>query len=130
MTTAPAGDPFDALGNPQPTPLGWSNLLTGRGGSKSDRQRFVLTQPVLDYSSLQPAAKARDFIHAIGNELPHVRVRITGAIAMSDEELETVSQGMGLSSGLSFIGFLMAGWTRHKQALHDKITNCYVVMSR
>ena len=35
-----------------------------------------------------------------------------------------------LSALTFFIGFLMAGWTRHKQALHDKITNCYVVMSR
>ncbi|GIL38747.1 MMPL family transporter [Roseiterribacter gracilis] len=97
----------DTLKNPQPKPLGWSTLLTGRGDSKSDRQRFVLTQPVLDYSSLQPAEKARDFIHAIGAELPHVRVRITGAIAMSDEELETVSEGMGLSSGLSFAGVMV-----------------------
>lgn len=24
------------------------------------------------------------------------------------------------------IGFLMAGWTRHKQALHDKLAKCYV----
>jgi hopanoid biosynthesis associated RND transporter like protein HpnN len=97
----------NALVDLQPKPLGWSTLLTGRGDSQSDRQRFVLTQPVLDYSSLQPAERARDFIHAVGKELPHVRVRITGAIAMSDEELETVSQGMGLSSGLSFIGVML-----------------------
>jgi uncharacterized RDD family membrane protein YckC len=27
-----------------------------------------------------------------------------------------------------FIGFLMAGWTRRKQALHDKVAKCYVVI--
>jgi len=26
-----------------------------------------------------------------------------------------------------FIGFMMAGWTHHRQALHDKFTDCYVV---
>jgi uncharacterized RDD family membrane protein YckC len=28
------------------------------------------------------------------------------------------------------IGFLMAGWTRRKQALHDKLGDCYLVRSR
>jgi uncharacterized RDD family membrane protein YckC len=35
-----------------------------------------------------------------------------------------------LSAIILFIGFMMAGWTRHKQALHDKIARCYVVMDR
>ena len=35
-----------------------------------------------------------------------------------------------LSALIFFVGFLMSGWTRHKQALHDKITKCYVIMSR
>jgi uncharacterized RDD family membrane protein YckC len=34
------------------------------------------------------------------------------------------------SALILFIGFLLAGWTRRKQALHDKITNCYVAMGR
>ena len=34
------------------------------------------------------------------------------------------------SALILFIGFLLAGWTRRKQALHDKITNCYVMMGR
>lgn len=33
-----------------------------------------------------------------------------------------------LSAIILFIGFMMAGWTRRKQALHDKIVNCLVVM--
>lgn len=32
-----------------------------------------------------------------------------------------------LSAGLLLIGFMMAGWTRHKQALHDMIIGSYVV---
>lgn len=27
-----------------------------------------------------------------------------------------------------FIGFMMAGWTRRKQALHDKIVHCFVIL--
>jgi uncharacterized protein len=97
----------DALTTTEPKPLVWSTLMTGRGDTPSDRQRFVLTQPVLDYTSLQPAARAREFIHQVGDEIPQTRVRVTGSIAMSDEELETVSKGMGLSSGLSFVGVVL-----------------------
>lgn len=32
-----------------------------------------------------------------------------------------------LSAVLLFIGFMMAGWTRRKQALHDKLTSSYVI---
>ena len=35
-----------------------------------------------------------------------------------------------LSALILFIGFMMAGWTRRKQALHDKIVNCFVVLPR
>lgn len=35
-----------------------------------------------------------------------------------------------LSALILFIGFMMAGWTRRKQALHDKIMNCFVVLPR
>jgi uncharacterized RDD family membrane protein YckC len=35
-----------------------------------------------------------------------------------------------LSAAILFIGFMMAGWTRRKQALHDKIMNCFVVLPR
>ena len=33
-----------------------------------------------------------------------------------------------VSGALLFIGFMMAGWTRRKQALHDKISNCYIIV--
>jgi len=33
-----------------------------------------------------------------------------------------------LLSWLTFIGFMLAGWTRRKQTLHDMITGCYVTI--
>jgi uncharacterized RDD family membrane protein YckC len=35
-----------------------------------------------------------------------------------------------LSAMILFVGFMMAGWTRRKQALHDKIMNCFVILPR
>lgn len=41
------------------------------------------------------------------------------------------SFGRNMSKFLSlftlFIGFMMAGWTSKKQALHDMVTNCYII---
>ena len=33
-----------------------------------------------------------------------------------------------LSVLTSFIGFMLAGWTKRKQSLHDMITSCYVIV--
>ncbi|MCL6549088.1 MAG: RDD family protein [Alicyclobacillus sp.] len=34
---------------------------------------------------------------------------------------------MMLSALILYIGFMMAGWTKHKQGLHDKICGTYVI---
>ena len=39
------------------------NLLTGAKPEPNELRRFVLTQPVLDYSALEPAKRATDAIH-------------------------------------------------------------------
>jgi hypothetical protein len=35
-----------------------------------------------------------------------------------------------ISTWILFIGYMMAGWTERKQALHDKITECLVIRTR
>ena len=37
--------------------------------------------------------------------------------------------GKTLSLFTIFVGFMMAGWTARKQALHDKIAGCYVIVA-
>ena len=60
--------------------------------------KFVLAQPVLDHGVLEPGGAATAAIRAAASKLEFVeagdaRVRITGSVALSDEEFATVAQG-------------------------------------
>ncbi len=79
-------------------PLSWESLLAGPLLEQAGRYRFVLVQPVLDFNALQPGGAATDAMRAAIARLEFVRdgsahVRITGAVALADEEFATVAQG-------------------------------------
>ncbi len=89
-------------------PVSWSTLLTGRHPAPEELRRFVIVQPVLDFNELRAAAKPtrfiRDTVRDLGLTPGHgLRVRITGSVALNDEEFATVSQGAGVSLGLSAV---------------------------
>ena len=91
-------------------PLSWQSLLTGRAPDKRELRRFVLVQPVLDYSALEPGARCRDAVRATAHDLGltperDVSVRITGSVAFDDDQLATLSEGAGFTTALS-IGLL------------------------
>ena len=79
-------------------PLSWQRLLAGQVSELGGPYRFVLAQPVLDYGALQPGAAATDALRAAAARLEFVaakqaRVRVTGSVALADEEFATVAQG-------------------------------------
>lgn len=86
-----------AAGHPEP--LSWQNLLAGNLAAQAGRFRFVLAQAKLDYTALQPGLAATKAMRAAIARLPYVRdgsahVRITGGVALADEEFGTVAQGI------------------------------------
>jgi len=97
--------------------LSWQDLMSGRPASKDERRRFILLQPALDFTSLQPAAKTMRALRRLANDLAldgqhGVRVRISGSAALAHEELESVEEGMGVAAILSLflvVGLLLAG---------------------
>ncbi len=82
-----------------PAPLSWQTLLGGDLARLAGKYRFVLVQPALDYGALEPGGRATAALRAIAAGLPFVKdgaahVRITGQIALSDEEFASVAEGM------------------------------------
>jgi hopanoid biosynthesis associated RND transporter like protein HpnN len=84
--------------------LSWQNLL---GPGEDERGRVIVSiEPVLDYTKLKPARAVRDAILA---EAEAVRaetglaaeVAVTGDPVLRTEELETVSEGVGIALALS-----------------------------
>lgn len=81
-----------------PTPLSWQKLLAGPVAALGGPYRFVLTRPVQDYGALQPGAAATDRLRALAAQQEFVasgraHVRVTGSVALADEEFATVAQG-------------------------------------
>jgi hopanoid biosynthesis associated RND transporter like protein HpnN len=87
----------DALAG-HPKPLSWETLLGGGLSELAGPYHFVLVQPHQDYGALQPGGAATQAMRDIIAELPFVksgdaRVRITGQVALADEEFASVAQG-------------------------------------
>ena len=94
----------------QASPLSWQTLLAGQTTSLAGHYRFVLIKPRLDYGALQPGATATRAIRQAAARLGFVRdgsarVRITGPVALDDDEFATVAQGAasGLAASLALV---------------------------
>jgi hopanoid biosynthesis associated RND transporter like protein HpnN len=79
-------------------PLSWTRLLAGHLVDDAGPYKFVLAQPRLDHTQLEPGGKAVRAMREAASELEFVksgdaRVRITGSVALADEEFASVAQG-------------------------------------
>ncbi|MGE0119909.1 MAG: MMPL family transporter [Dongiaceae bacterium] len=89
-------------------PLSWQGLLTDRPPDRRELQRIILARPVLDFSQLAPGAAATNLVRDTAAELGlsdanGVRVRLTGTVALNDEEYMTVAKGIGFATVVSFL---------------------------
>ena len=90
----------------------WQSLFTGQAPEPRALRRFILVQPVLDYTALQPGAQAttaiRTAVNALGlNAEAGLRVRLTGPVPLSDEEFSTLADGAALNASL-LVGAMIA----------------------
>jgi hopanoid biosynthesis associated RND transporter like protein HpnN len=91
-----------------PAPLSWENLLAGPLAQEAGKFRFVLAKPKLDYNALEPGGVATDALRSAAAALPFVKardahVRVTGSVALDDEQFATVAQGAAIGLGASFL---------------------------
>ena len=94
----------------RPQPLSWARLLGGSAAELGGPYKFVLVQPLVDTTALQPGGAAIDAIRAAAAKLEFVRsgdarVRITGNVALADEEFASVAEGTvaGLAGSIVLI---------------------------
>lgn len=91
----------------QPAYFSWMSLFGIREIGGDLHREIITTNPTLDYGQLLPGKVARDrvrsLIQQIGlSDLPGVSVRMTGSVALDDEEFVTISESIGFSGLLSF----------------------------
>jgi uncharacterized protein len=105
-TLAKIADVVEGVATQRPVSLSWQQVLTGTKPDPRELRKFVLAQPVLDYSALEPGKKATDegrrLTHELGLEPGNgVHVRITGSVALDDEQFATLKEGALRSTLLS-----------------------------
>jgi hopanoid biosynthesis associated RND transporter like protein HpnN len=77
--------------------LSWADVILGRESTPSDRRRFLLVEPRVDFEHLQPAERTLDGLEQVVRELGYddpdsgVLVRTTGVFPLAHEEMEQVS---------------------------------------
>lgn len=84
--------------------LSWQALI---GGTEDQRlRRFLLVKPVLDFSKLRrgkaAATAIREEAESLGLAQAGVTLRLTGDVALADDEFATVSEGATVTTLLSF----------------------------
>jgi len=81
-----------------PQPLSWQLLLGGGLSDLAGQYHFVLAKPKQNFGTLQPGGAATEAMRDVIANLPYVKsgaaqVRITGQIALADEEFASVAEG-------------------------------------
>ena len=89
----------------QPARMSWQELLAGGKSGPTDKLKFVIIQPVLDFNALEPGYQATKLIRNVAKDLKidadhGLRMRLTGPVAVADEEFATLSEDAGVNNGI------------------------------
>ena len=114
-------DALELIAKGKDPAFSWRKLITGRAPEPSELRRFVNIQPVLDFDDLQPGRKATAVIRETASRLgltPErgVTVRLTGSVALSDEEFSTVADGAALNGVVTLLLVVFVLWLALKRA--------------
>src|SRR6476620_654860 len=114
-------DALELIAKGKDPAFSWRRLITGRAPEPSELRRFVNIQPVLDFDDLQPGRKATAVIRETASRLgltPErgVTVRLTGSVALSDEEFSTVADGAALNGVVTLLLVVFVLWLALKKA--------------
>ena len=88
--------------------LSWQEVISGETASINDRRRFIVLQPRRDFTRLAPDEASIEAVRALARELAlvpenGVRVRLTGSVALSHDQLTAAGRGAALAAPVAFI---------------------------
>jgi hopanoid biosynthesis associated RND transporter like protein HpnN len=120
---------IDAILDGRPAAVSWQALMTGEAPEARELRRFIRVKPILDYEELEPGAAASKTIRETAATLGltpgnGVTVRLTGPVAMADEEFGTVADGALPNLLLTLCAVLLFLWLglRSKRIIFAVVT--------
>jgi uncharacterized protein len=86
----------------------WEEMIAGSDAKPESRRRLILVRPIPDYGALEPAAASSEAIRSAARALnvtPEngIRVRLTGAGPLADEEFATVADGAAFNGAATIM---------------------------
>jgi uncharacterized protein len=118
---AQIADALEALASGNTAAFSWRTLITGRAVEPWELRRFVYIQPVVHFGDVQLGSRATALTREAASRLgltsdKGVKVRLTGSVALSDEEFASIIDGAALNSAVTLllVGFVL--WLALKKA--------------
>jgi hopanoid biosynthesis associated RND transporter like protein HpnN len=116
-----AADTIEGVLAGKPTTFSWQALLKGRPAEPSELRRFIEVRPVLDFAALEPGRAATTAIRQAAQDLKlatsyGARVRLTGPVAIADEEFATIKDNALLIHSATLIIVLTILWLALRSA--------------
>jgi uncharacterized protein len=109
-----AADTAEAAAANRPASFSWQTLASDRPAIPSDRRRFLLVEPVLDFAALEPGRAATSLISQLASDLKfedrQIRIRQTGRVPIDDDQFGTLAQSALLNIAVSTLGVLGILW--------------------
>lgn len=94
--------------------LSWQQLMFEEESELLTTQRFILVKPKLNYTELLPAEKSLQAIRGLAEQaeqrFAHTRIRITGEVALENDELISVEESTVIASVASLLLVCSALW--------------------
>ncbi len=115
VTLNMVSDTLDDVIAGRPATFSWHAMLNGAPPTPSERRRFILIRPTLDYAALLPGKAATDAIRQAASDLElasryGARLRLTGPVPISDEEYATLQEGAFVNTTATIIVVLTILW--------------------
>ena len=110
-----AADTLELVNAGKPASFSWQALVQGHEPKPSDLLRFLRVRAVLDFTALQPGLRASDAIRNAADDLDfaskyQARVRLTGPVAMNDDEFATIKENAALNAVVTIAVVLFILW--------------------
>jgi hopanoid biosynthesis associated RND transporter like protein HpnN len=98
----------------------WRELVNGGPLPESDRRGFLRVRPILDFNALEPGREAENVIRQAVSDLKlaekfQARVRLTGPVAIANDEFGSTQEGIVMNSLITCVIVLFILWL----ALHS-----------
>jgi len=115
----------------EPTSFSWRVLIAGHPAKPNELRGFIDVQPVLDYSAIEAGHAATEAIRQVAAQVTpkyQATVRLTGPVAMADEEFATIKEGAVRNGIVTVIIVLFILWLalRSKRLIVAVFINLFI----